>query len=203
MDCLTEREARKRHTGETPAPLWADKQRHAGRVPYKSARMGDHAHRARLQRKEEQSGGRIATASRSYEGGEEPHICFYQTNPPIFVRIFYTTGRAGGVYVEIFRRISVGSFFETNPPGGVFGGVGRGKGAIFGRTNRSNGGEERVQRDRKRRRRGAIPRRRASRPTIGGEHGEFGGRRPPLQRTDSAPYSAATGEPSLKDATKW
>src|ERR1035438_10083597 len=49
-----------------------------------------------------------------------PYICFCETNPPFFDRVFDVT-----IFTQLrcernLRANSVGSFWKTNPPGGVF-----------------------------------------------------------------------------------
>jgi hypothetical protein len=53
-------------------------------------------------------------------GAEGAYICFCETNPPIFEEIYYATFSTQGCCVEKRVKNSVGSFWKTNPPGGVF-----------------------------------------------------------------------------------
>ena len=53
-------------------------------------------------------------------GSGASNMPFYQTNPPFFYGLFYGNGYEYEFYNGNLRRKSVGSFSETNPPGGGF-----------------------------------------------------------------------------------
>ena len=53
-------------------------------------------------------------------GSGASNMPFYQTNPPFFDGFFYGNGYEYVAYSGNLREKSVGSFSETNPPGGVF-----------------------------------------------------------------------------------
>ena len=53
----------------------------------------------------------------------ERNVPFYQTNPPFFRDFFDATATTRGACGGNTRRISVGSSWKTNPPGGGFRGV--------------------------------------------------------------------------------
>src|ERR1017187_5813234 len=52
--------------------------------------------------------------------GRASNMPFYQTNPPFLEDILYASVLRSAVYSGKLRRNSVGSFWKTNPPEGVF-----------------------------------------------------------------------------------
>jgi hypothetical protein len=61
-------------------------------------------------------------------------MCFCETNPPFFDRIFVVSGYEYMRCKRNARTKSVGSFWKTNPPGRVFRVASSGKWVCFRRT---------------------------------------------------------------------
>jgi hypothetical protein len=65
-------------------------------------------------------GGTVLTKC-GYRGEDgRDNMCFCETNLPFFIHIFDITIYTGACCERMLRRISVGSFWKTNPPEGVF-----------------------------------------------------------------------------------
>ena len=63
-------------------------------------------------------------ASRTWRRRIRQNMCFYETNPPFLWTISCVSPVFPDTYVVCRARLQVGSFWKTNPPEGVFGGVG-------------------------------------------------------------------------------
>jgi len=145
MDCLTAYFAeafevvkpRKRRTGGTPVAT------PRGNPPS-----------PRLPPTRNRYGGRVGAAIRLRQGygatrccaqlGGHKNMCFCETNPPFFVHILDAMVTAQGSCGGMLRRISVGSFWKTNPPEGCFGGAKGENGPRLGKKTGCYGGKRRT-----------------------------------------------------------